>query len=85
VALLYIGRLLSKGKMLFSISQPEKTNKYFGTKLARRDYVGKVFNSYIGRLFSKRKMPFSTSRPGKTNEYFEPNLAGVITSVLQTH
>jgi len=39
----YIGRLLSKGKMVTFISQPGKTNEYFGTKLGNRDYVGKIY------------------------------------------
>jgi len=39
----YIGRLLSKGKMLFSTSRPGQTNEYFGTKLDRRDYLGKIY------------------------------------------
>jgi len=38
----YIGRLLSKGKLLFHLSA-WKTNEYFGTKLGRRDYVGKIY------------------------------------------
>jgi len=39
----YIGRLLSKGKMSFSTFRPGKTNEYFGIKLGRRDYVGKIY------------------------------------------
>jgi len=39
----YIGRLISKGKMRFSTSRPGKTNEYFGTKLFRRDDVGKIY------------------------------------------
>jgi len=39
----YIGRWFSKGKMLFSPLGPEKTNEYFGTKLGRRDHVGKIY------------------------------------------
>jgi len=39
----YIGRLISKGMMRFSTSWPGKTNEYFGTKLGRRDYVGKIY------------------------------------------
>jgi len=39
----YIGCLLFKGKMLFSTSRPGKINEYFGTKLARRDIVGKIY------------------------------------------
>jgi len=44
MALLYIGRLISKGKMRFSTSRPGKTNEYFGTKLGGRDYVDKIQN-----------------------------------------
>jgi len=43
MALLYIGRLLSKGKMRFSTSRHEKTNEYFGNKLGRRDNVGEIY------------------------------------------
>jgi len=39
----YIGRLLSKGKMLLTTPRPGKTNEHFGTKLGRRDYVGKIY------------------------------------------
>jgi len=38
--LCYIGRFLSKGKMLYSTSWPGKNSEYFGTKLGRRDYLG---------------------------------------------
>jgi len=31
--------------MRFSTSRPGKTNEYFGTKLGRRDDVGKIYNS----------------------------------------
>jgi len=34
---------LSKGIMRFSTSQPGKTNEYVGTKLGRRDKVGKIY------------------------------------------
>jgi len=39
----YKGRLLSKGKMLFSTSRPGKTNEYYGNKLGRRDNVDKIY------------------------------------------
>jgi len=39
----YIGPLLSIGKMRFSTFRPGKTNKYFVTKLGKRDYVGKIY------------------------------------------
>jgi len=29
--------------MRFSTSRPGKTNKYFGTKLGRRDFIGKIY------------------------------------------
>jgi len=38
-----MARLIYKGKMRFSTSRYGKANDYFGTKLGRRDYVGKIY------------------------------------------
>jgi len=38
-----IDGLISKGKMRYSTSRFGKTNEYFGTKLDRRDNVGKIY------------------------------------------
>jgi len=42
----HIGRSISKGKRRFSTSRPGKTNEYFGSKLGRRDYVGKIYTKF---------------------------------------